>query len=297
MKNNSGYTIKQGLKQLFRNKPMTIAATFAITAMLLILGIFFAVILNLNAAISGIKDDYNNIELFLLEETTEERAEEIQEDIKDWNNVEDVGYRTKEEALEILKDRWGENAYLLDTLGDNPLPNSVLIYMEDLENAEDTVNKAKKLEGVEDVTFYKDTVDKLLSIANGFQIGTIILITFLVIVSVVVVSNTIKLTVFARSEEITIMRYVGATNGFIRGPFIVEGISIGIISAIISGGAILGLYFYVTKAFGTDAIALLSTSLVPISTLAIYISGTFLLLGVTIGTFGSLLSLRRFLEK
>ncbi len=297
MSSKLGYTTKQGLKQLFRNKTMTTTATFAITAMMLILGIFLAVILNLNAAISGVKDDYNSIELFLLDETTIERSQEIQEEVKLIDNVKTVEYRTKDVALEILKESWGENAYLLDSLGENPLPNSIIIEMDDLENAEEVAKHGETIEGVEDVTFYKDTVDRLLTVTNALQIGAGILMIFLVIVSIVVVSNTIKLTVAARKEEIMIMKYIGATNGFIRGPFVIEGISIGLISAVISGGIILLLYWQGVEKFGTDAITLLSTSLVNVSTLAIYVSVSFAVLGMLIGTFGSLLSMRRFLDK
>ncbi len=297
MSSKLGYTTKQGFKQLFRNKTMTSTATFAITAMLLILGIFLAVILNLNAAISGVKDDYNSIELFLLDETTIERSQEIKEEVKLIENVETVEYRTKEAALEILKESWGENAYLLDSLGENPLPNSIVIQMDDLENAEEVAEKGATIEGVEDVTFYKDTVDRLLTVTNALQIGALILMVFLIIVSIVVVSNTIKLTVAARKEEIIIMKYIGATNGFIRGPFIIEGISIGLMSAIISAGVILLLYWQGVEKFGTDVITLLSTSLVKVSTLALYIGISFAMLGVAIGIFGSLLSMRRFLDK
>ncbi len=297
MSSNFGYTTKQGLKQFVRNKTITLAAMFAITAMLIILGIFLSVILNLNSAISGVKDDYNSIELFLLDETTPERTEEIQREVATWENVAEVSFRDKDEALEQLKENWGENAYLLDALVENPLPNSIIINMDDLENAVDVANRGATLSGVEDVTFYRDTVDKLLTVTNGIQMGAVVLMIFLVIVSVVVVSNTIKLTVSARSEEIAIMRYIGATNGFIRGPFIVEGITIGLLSAIFSAIAVLGLYVFVSESYGMDAIALLSTSLVPITTVSIYVGVSFVVLGTTIGILGSLLSLRRFLDK
>ena len=297
MRNKLGYTLKQGLKQFFRNKTMTFAAAFAITAMLLILGIFFVVILNLNAAIMGVKDDYNSIELYLLDEITEKQAEEIQTEIKTWDNVRSVTYRDKDEAMKVLKENWGENAYLLDTLGENPLPNSIIINMDELENASVIAKKAGKIKGVEDVTFYKDTVERLISITNVIQIGALVLMGFLVIVSIVVVSNTIKLTVIARSEEIFIMRYIGATNGFIRGPFVIEGISIGVISSVIATALMLGLYYYITEVYGTGTIALLSKGMVPFAAIATYIPIIFASLGVAIGILGSMLSMRRFLKK
>ncbi len=251
----------------------------------------------MNSIITGIQDDYNTIEVYLKDTTTSDRTIEIQEEIKTWDNVDTVTYRSKEDAMTILKDRWGENAYLLDSLGENPLPNSIVVTMDDLDLAGGVAEDAKKIEGIESVAFYKDTVDKLLTVTNSLQIGAVILMLFLVIVSVVVVSNTIKLTVVARSEEIIIMRYVGATNGFIRGPFLIEGIAIGLISAVISATCVLGLYSFILNTFGTEILAMLSTSLVPVRDLAVYVAAIFFGLGLFIGTWGSMLSMRRFLEK
>ncbi|HUM56898.1 MAG TPA: permease-like cell division protein FtsX, partial [Bacillota bacterium] len=236
MMSRFGYTIKQAFRQIFRNRAMTLASVFAITAMLLILGIFFLLIINVNTAAESVKKDYNTIEIFMLDETDETRTQQIINGVTTWPNVAAAVYRSKDEAMEILKDRWGDSAYLLDTLESNPLPNSIVITVADLESADKVAVKAKNIQGIEDVKYYKDTVDKLLKVTNGMKIAAMIIMAFLVVVAIVVVSNRIKLTVCARSEEITIMKYVGATNWFIRGPFLAEGIIIGIVSALISVG-------------------------------------------------------------
>jgi len=296
MMSRFGYTIKQAFRQIFRNRAMTLASVFAITAMLLILGIFFLLIINVNTAAESVKKDYNTIEVFMLEETDETRTQQIINDVTTWPNVAAAVYRSKDQAMQILKDRWGDSAYLLDTLESNPLPNSIVITVADLESADKVAVKAKNIQGIEDVKYYKDTVDKLLKVTNGMKIAAMIIMAFLVVVSIVVVSNTIKLTVFARSEEITIMKYVGATNWFIRGPFLAEGIIIGIVSALVSVGMIALVYTRVIDTVGPGLVRILSVPLVPADFMIINLIYIFLSLGISIGAWGSIISMRRFLD-
>ena len=290
------YTLKQALLQVIRNRAMSVASVFAITAMLMILSIFFIVVININTAAQAIQQDYDSIEIFLLDETTKEQADEIINDIKKEKGVDDAYYKSKETALSDFKVRWGENGYLLNSLVDNPLPNSVVIMIGDLEQGDSIAEKAGTYEGIEDVKYYKDTVDKLLKATKFIQIAAIIVMIFLIIVSVVVVSNTIKLTVFNRSKEISIMKYVGATNWFIRGPFLAEGIIIGIISAGISLGCSVLLYKKAIDVIGDQIFSVLSMPLVPVGFLAYNFTWIFLALGISIGACGSIISMRKFLD-
>ena len=210
------YTLKQAFLQVFRNRAMSLASIFAITAMLLILGIFFILVINVNTAAQTISQDYDSIEIFLKEDATTAQKDAIINDMKARDGVEDAYFKSKDTAMDEFKTRWGENAYLLDSLKDNPLPDSVVVLIADLEKADDIATAAGSFDGVEDVKFYKDTVDKLLDATRFIQIAAIVIMIFLIIVSIVVVSNTIKLTVFNRAHEISIMKYIGATNWFIR---------------------------------------------------------------------------------
>ena len=290
------YTLKQAFLQVFRNRNMALASIFAIMAMLLILSIAFILVININTAAHSIKNDYDSIEIFLDDKTTREEAEVIIDDIRTKDGVEDVYYKTKAEALEEFRGRWGENAYLLDTLTENPLPNSVVILIADLEKAEAIAEVAATYDGIEDVKFYKDTVDKLLKATNFIQVAAIIIMAFLIIVSVVVVSNTIKLTVVNRANEINIMKYVGATNWFIRGPFLCEGIIIGIIASAISVGISALIYSKLVEAIGDQVFSLLSIPMVPVDFLVFNFAWIFLALGVSIGACGSIISMRKFLD-
>ena len=211
------YNIKQGFLQIFRNRGMSLASIFSILAMLLILGLFFVITVNINLFTEVVKQDYDQVEVFLLDDTSKADAEKLMGQISAQPGVTEVQYRGKAEALEIMKERWGESGYLLDSLGSNPLPASILISVDSLENAGSIATYAGTLDGIDDVQYYRETVEKLTKITNFLQIGALIIMGFLVIVSVVVVSNTVKLTVFARAKEIAIMKYVGATNWFIRG--------------------------------------------------------------------------------
>ncbi len=290
------YTLKQAFVQLVRNRAMTMASIFAITAMLLILGLFFVVVVNINTAAAMIRQDYDSIEVFLLDTTTKEQADAMIVSLEQETGVESVTYRTKDEALNELKSRWGDSGYLLDSLAENPLPNSIIIKINSLEAADHVAETASSLSGIEDVKYYKETVDKLMDATRFVQLAAVVIMVFLIIVSVVVVSNTIKLTVFNRAREISIMKYVGATNWFIRGPFLAEGIIIGLFSAGISVGIAGLVYKEIVDLIGQDIFVMLSTPMVPVEFLIRNLVWIFAALGVSIGACGSIISMRKFLD-
>ena len=290
------YTLNQAFLQVFRNRTMSIASIFAITAMLLILSIFFILVINVNTAAQMIQNDYDSIEIFLEDDMTKQDAQTIVDDISVREGVDEAYYKSRETAMDEFKARWGKNAYLLDSLKENPLPNSIVIMISDLEKATSLAETAATYDGVEDVKFYKDTVDKLLDATRFIQLAAIVIMVFLIIVSVVVVSNTIKLTVFNRSNEISIMKYIGATNWFIRGPFLAEGIIIGIISAGISVGVSAAMYRKIVEVIGDQVFSVLSMPMVPVNFLVYNFTWIFLALGISIGACGSIISMRKFLD-
>jgi cell division transport system permease protein len=296
MLNSWGFAIKQAFKQVFRNRAMSVASMFSITAMLLILGLFFILVVNINMVSETAKKQFDTIQVYLLDTTTYEQATVMLSDLEKTEGVKEATYLSNEEAMSKWRTKWGENAYLLDGLDKNPLPNSLLIKVTKLEAADAVVAKINTFQGIEDVKYYKDTVDQLMRITRFIQVGATIVILFLVIISVVVVSNTIKLTVLAREREISIMKYVGATNWFIRGPFLIEGILIGILSALISVGVISLLYYKISELIGQQLFVMLSTTMVPGAFLVVHLVWIFAALGVSIGACGSIISMRRFLD-
>ncbi len=290
------YNVKQGFLQIFRNRGMSLASVFSIIAMLMILGLFFVITVNINMFTEVVKQDYDQIEVYLLDETSEEQAEDMMKKLEAYDGVSAVSYRTEDEALEIMKERWGESGYLLDSLGENPLPCSILITVDSLDSAGKVAEYANSFEGIEDIKFYQETVEKLNRITHFLQIAVMVIMAFLIVVCVVVVSNTVKLTVFARAKEIRIMKYIGATNWFIRGPFLAEGIIIGILGALISSGLMALLYEKIVELIGAQVLAIVSCPMISVSYLASNMVVIFLALGASIGAWGSIVSMRRFLD-
>lgn len=275
---------------------MSLASVFSITAMLLILGVFFAFIVNINVAMEAAKQDYDTVQIYLLDETDLRSSDEMIKILNGMPEVLEAKYITKEDALNSWKSQWGDSGYLLESLSKNPLPNSIEINVADLEGADVVVAKAKSFAGVEDILYYKETVEKLIVITSSIQIATLVMMLFLVIVSIVVVSNTIKLTVQARGREIEIMKYVGATNWFIRGPFLLEGMFIGLISSGVSCGIVALLYNKVVELVGADLLLIIGIPMVPVQFLSLNLAVIFVALGVSIGASGSIVSMRRYLD-
>lgn len=290
------YNIKQALIQIVRYRTTTLASVFAITAMMLILGLFFTLAVNLNLFTEMVKRDYDTVEVFLEDDVSEDDAKAIMNEVTGINGVSDVQYRSKAEALQIMRDRWGSSGYLLDSLGGNPLPNSILVTVTSLDAADAVNSQVSAIQGVESTKYYKETVDKLTKVTNFLQYGSVAIMLFLVLISIIVVSNMIKLTVFARAREISIMKYIGATNWFIRGPFLVEGIIIGMISAAIAAGIVFIVYSNVVDVIGMKVMTILSSPLVPPEYLMRNVLIIFIALGVGIGSTGSIISMRKFLE-
>jgi len=290
------YSLKQAFKQFFRNGAMASASVFSITAILLILGIVFLLIVNVTNVTESVRSDFDTIQVYLLETTTLDAAVVMINDLAILPEVQSVSYQSKEEAMAAFKKKFGDKAYLLDMRQNNPLPNSLIIKVERIEDCDIIVDKVRTFQGVEGINYYKDTIDKLVKLTTFIQYGALAVIGILLVISVIVVSNTIKLMVLGREGEIAIMKYVGATNWFIRGPFLIEGMLIGLISALISLGVIALIYSKFEELFGADMIVMLSTNLVPQRFMLYNLSVVFAALGISIGASGSIISMRRFLD-
>ena len=238
----------------------------------------------------------DTIQVYIEDEVETNEIIEMERTIDRISGVKDVVFVDKDEALLTLKKRWGENSYLLDGMDVNPLPRAYKIKVNKLEDADAIVAKVEKMNGVESIKYSKSIVEQLIGITNTIKFAGSILIIALIIISVILVANTVKLTVVAREREISIMKYVGATNWFIRGPFLVEGIIIGIVGAAISLGIINILYGKIMETLSSKVIAIFSMGMVPSEFLITNLVWIFIVLGISIGSMGSILSMRRFLD-
>ena len=292
----AGYNLRQAFSQMGRNKAMYFTSVLAITAMMLILGLFFVSFVNVNMFARSIGKDYNVIQVYMKDGNKKDVTEAVGKSLKKIKGVEKVEYVSKDQALEALKENWGDNGYLLDNLPENPLPDSYTVNVSDKDAANSVAETAPGIEGVDDVVYYRDTIEKLAQISHFIEVGSIAAMVFLVIVSIIIVANTIKLTVFNREKEIGIMKYLGATNWFVKAPFIWGGVIVGVLSSIIATGLTYLIYSRLTGIIGSDNMRILSVSVVPAEQLTNILLIMFLCLGIGIGVIGSAISIRRFLN-
>lgn len=279
-----------------RNKGMYFTTILAITAMMLILGLFFVSFVNVNNFAKSLGQDYNVIQIYMAENNSQEVTEAVGTTLQSINGVEKVEYVSKDQALATLKERWGDNGYLLENLPENALPDSYTVYVTDKDTANSVAASAPEIKGVDDVVYYRDTIEKLAQLSHFIEMGSIVAMAFLVIVSVIIVANTIKLTVFNREKEIGIMKYLGATNWFVRAPFMWGGIIVGVLSSVIATGLTYLIYTKITGIIGSDVTRILAVSIVPAEQLTQVLLAMFLVLGIGIGMIGSAISIRRFLN-
>jgi len=291
------YLVKEGFKSTFKQKKMTTASIVIMCATMFIFGLFFAIGENVNSIIRQIESQ-QGIQIYIKEEATEAQIEKLGNEIRKVNGVNKATFVSKEDALNTVKSWFGSDQDLLTGYDEeNPFPASYFVTLTDLSLNEQVQQEIYKLDGVDEIESENNTINKLRELANGIQIMTIIILSLLIIISIFIISYTIKLTVHARRREISIMKYVGATNSFIRGPFIVEGIIIGLISAVITL-VILGVsYNALISKIGTSAILqTISVGLLSFSDMFYLVLTVYLVLGIGIGILGSSISMRKYLK-
>lgn len=292
-----GYLIGEGFRNIFKNKKSTISAMIIMCASMIMFGIFFVAGENINHIMENIERD-QGMRVFLKSDVTEEQNQEIEDKIKSINGVNTVSFISKEEGLEQYKESFGDKAYLLEAYeDDNFLPNSFLVTLSDLELSKQIKEEISNIEGVDDITASESTITALINVAKIIRVITGAILIVLIIFSIFIISNTIKLTVHARRKEIFIMKYVGATNSFIRWPFIVEGIIIGIVSSMISLVIIGGLYsLAANQLLAMETLKKINISFVTFSDMFNLILLIYLALGIGIGVIGSTISMKKYLE-
>lgn len=292
------YLIKEGFRSVFKNKKATIASLGTMCATMFIFGIFFALGENINFFVKGIQED-QAIRVNIEKTATEEEIETLKEEIKKIAgvNVDNIELQTEQDAMNSLKEQWGDNAYVLDSFDPQILPKAYIVRLTDLELNLQVQDEIGKLDNVSGISNANKTVSALVSVANGIRIVTFALLILLIVISIFIISNTIKLTVHARRKEISIMKYVGATNGFIRFPFVIEGIIIGLVAGAITI-LLLGLaYNGIMPAFASTEISInMGISIVSFADLFSSIVTVYLILGIGIGVIGSTISMKKYLE-
>lgn len=298
-----GYFIGEGFSNVFKNKKSTGASLMIMCATMIIFGIFLILGENINHIVKEVEGS-QGIQVFLNADATDEQVKELGEKIRNievngTKAVNTVVHKTKEDALNTMKERFKEKQDLLSTFeGDNNIfSESYVVTLTDLNLSQDVQDQISKFENVKKITSKDQTVTTLINLANGIKIVTGVILLLLIFISVFIIANTIKLTVHARRKEISIMKYVGATNNFIRWPFIVEGMIIGVIASIISIVIVGGAYGFIAKqAVNANFMQVMNISLVSLQDMLSSIIIVYMLLGIGIGALGSVISMRKYLK-
>ncbi|HOJ11443.1 MAG TPA: permease-like cell division protein FtsX [Clostridiales bacterium] len=291
------HIFKEGITNVYRNKLMSLASISIVVASLTIFGIFYMIILNFNHNVGKLKDQ-PEMQVFCLTELDDVGVKIVEDALMQNEKIKQVAIVTKEQAFEKVKDMLGDNASVLEGIDNSFLPVSFIIKLNNPEDSAMLMDELEKINGVDKVTYPQKTVEFISKFTHGIQIVNSILTTVLLVVSVFIISNTIKLTVFARRREISIMKYIGATDWFIRWPFIVEGVIIGFIGSIvallISGYGYNAVEMRFTKELlmtGTSIISILKLNDVSARVALLYI-----VLGCIVGASGSVTTIRKYLK-
>lgn len=291
------YLFGEGFRNVFKNKKSTAASLMIMCATMIIFGVFFVIGENINHFVREV-ELVQGIQVFINNDATDEQIEEVGNQIRTLDGVNKTEFVSKEAALNQMKEKFKDKEYLLEGYEDNNIfPASYVVTLTDLNLSKDVQDKISQIENVKKITSRDETVSTLIKLANGIRIITGIILILLIVISVFIIANTIKLTVHARRKEISIMKYVGATNSFIRCPFIVEGMIIGIFAGILSLVIIGGAYNLIAqKLVASNFMQVINMSLVSFSDMFVLIVSIYLLLGIGIGALGSSISMRKYLK-
>lgn len=290
--------LREGFKGTLRNGWMTFAAISAVTITLLLVGVFALVMFNVNEISENVENDVE-IQVFVTRTAEEANVEKLGENIEQIPGVASVTFSSKEDELENFRNQLGEDANAYGTVEkDNPLHDRYIVKASDPLETETVADAVQSLANVDKVTYGQDYIDKMFAFFNGIRIGGLVLIVGLTLMAMFLISNTIKMTIFSRRREIEIMRLVGAKNSFIRWPFFIEGLLLGVFGALIPIAVIYFGYDVAYSALQPSLDQLNSDifKLIDPSILTTQVSLVLLALGAFIGIWGSTTSLGRFLK-
>ena len=291
-----GYLLGEGFRNVFHNKKSSGASLAIMCATMLIFGLFFMIIENLNNAVETLETQ-QGIQVFIQKTATDAQMEQIGEQIQAIDGVNKVTFVSKEDALNQTKEKLKDKQALIAGWDEsNPFKASYLVTLTDLKLSSQVQDEIKKIDNIDSIQSRDETINGLVAIANGVRIVSAVILTLLVLISIFIIGNTIKLTVHARRKEISIMKYVGATDSFIRWPFVIEGIIIGIVAALLSI-LVLGIaYSLITNAAANSIISTMGIKLLSFTDMTTLLVIVYMVLGIGIGAVGSSISMRKYLQ-
>ena len=287
------YFIKETYKSIRRNGFMSFASISTVAVSLLVLGMFLMIFLNTNNLAQYLESQVQ-VSVYMQDSATDKELAAVKEKLTKMPGVVKVTQVSKQQALERFKKRLGDQEQLLNSLGkDNPCPNSFEVQVDSPERIKVLTPQLGQLPKVETAKFGQEVVEHLFQLTKILRFGGILLVVFLAMATLFIISNTIRLTVFARRKEVIIMKYVGATDWFIRWPFLLEGMTLGFFGAVVAFILINSIYSGLLERIHATLAFL---PLLPTSPLLLYVDLFLLVAGTGIGALGSYISLRKFLR-
>ena len=295
---NVSYLIKKGVSSVWKNFIMSFASFCILLVSLFQVSLTVLVMMNINIIMKNIEDT-NEIAIYLKEDITEAQVKKIQNILEENDNLTDVRYISKEQGLENFKENMGEYSDLLSYLDENPVPETFLVRVKDLTKMKLSITAISSIDGIEKLKVPSDFTDALINIRNTFTVIVIAIMATLIVVSIVIVSNTIRTSVFSRRNEISIMKYVGATDSFIKLPFFVEGTFIGILSGTAAWGLTWFVYDSVFSLF-TDNPSLWEMfgffNIIPFDGISLFVLLINCVAGALLGAIGTVISMGKYLK-
>lgn len=276
---------------------MSFTSVISITAMLTLFGVVMLMVLNLNGVVYQTGEKLDKVVFFLKDDAAPAAVNDFIDELDANKKVKKVVYVSREEALEEFKEGFGENSTILENIpGGNPLPASITVEMKELSYGKEIEDNYKDLPIVEDHNYYYDFVTQMMRLQNGVKYVGAAIVLILVLISILIIHNTIKIAISNKEKEINIMKYVGATNTYIRGPFLINGIIFGILGSLISGFLTLKLYAIIFERLNPQLNDITGVDMISALSIRSDLYIIFLCIGVGIGFFGSLFSTKKFLD-
>lgn len=295
-KSRIGYLTKEGCRNLVARRTMSITSIFVLFSCLVLVGVAFMGVINIENFIGKVQDQ-NVIMVFADENISDENLQKLKDNINGIKNVKNTVFISKEEGYDALKKEMYDSSIVFESLEGNPLPDAYEVHLEDQKDFSKTVKELSKIPNVQYVRENRQIASQLLSIKRVITYGSLFMISLLLIVSLIIIENTIRLTIENRRLEISIMKSVGATNWFIRWPFMVEGMLLGVISAVLAIFVTWGIYFVAGKAVSKLISNLTIGGVVPFTKWMIPLFAMFMIFGVAAGAIGSAISTARYLKE
>ena len=292
-KNNIGYLLREGIRGIFLHGFMSFAAIWVTVACLIIMGTFGLVLFNLNEMIVELEQE-NEMLVYIDDTYSEAEAKSVGSQINLIANVHSAQFISREEALESFVEEQ-QDVDLFAGLEASTFRDRFVVTLEDNTKMRQTEQDIRAIEGVADVTAHYEIAEGFQTVQQILNIASFIIIAVLLVVSMLIISNTVKLAMYDRKDEIAIMKMVGATNGFIRWPFVVEGFILGIVASALAFFLEWGLYNLLeTQVAAVDSLTLIT--IVPFIEVVEIVAIGYAVVGFIVGVIGSLLSIRRFLQ-